>query len=272
MCLPSFRLTSGIEPVEFSGPSFNFSLKDRDTCPSFRQSPFQFLSLGFRVGVSPCPVSFLFLLLFPSQRAHEHLAAGGVDVGQRDSAATQLQLAYLVGMSHAARFDDGQGAVALAGSNHVREMDPRVRDRGDAGGAGLLTGIGAFEKRGNHNGGPARLREIEHPLRGIGRPVPECATEGGDRVHDEVFRAVLDHPHSDASEVLVGAVRPRVNGLQAEQSARDVRRQVNAHRRHIAEDLRRRFVEAHIERPFVAAAGGERECRAERGLGRPRRA
>src|SRR5581483_12168804 len=49
----------------------------------------------------------LLVLLLPAQRAHQDLAAGGVDVRQRRAGLAQDQLAHLVRVPGPARLDDG---------------------------------------------------------------------------------------------------------------------------------------------------------------------
>ena len=73
----------------------------------------------------------LLVLLLPAQRAHQHLAAGAVDVRQHRAGRAQDQLAHLVRMPGAARLDDGQRAVALAAADDVGEVDPRIGDGRD---------------------------------------------------------------------------------------------------------------------------------------------
>ena len=80
----------------------------------------------------------LLLLLLPSQRPHQHRAAGRVDIDEGQALAAQDQLPHLVRVPGAAGLDDGQGAIALPGGRHVGQAHPGVGDGRDADGGVLF--------------------------------------------------------------------------------------------------------------------------------------
>ncbi len=66
------------------------------------------------------------VFLLPAPRAHHHIAARAVGVGERHAGIAQEQFAKLVRMRHAAGLDDGQAPVAFSVLHQIGEIDPGI--------------------------------------------------------------------------------------------------------------------------------------------------
>src|SRR5256886_14758327 len=127
-------------------------LQSRDPGSDIRLGKLQLPALltEFRV---PLQLSGSLLgLLFPAQRAHQHLAARGVDVRQLRPLCAQHELAHLVRVLRTARLDDGERSIAFAAADQIRQMDPGIRNRPDLQVGCFCLGIAALNERGDDYG------------------------------------------------------------------------------------------------------------------------
>ena len=92
--------------------------------------------------------------------AGQHARRPEIDVHQFDAAIGQPELAQLVGMGHAAGFQEVHGAVAFASQLDVAQQQPGIHQRRDAD-IGLLGGA-AGEAR-EHHRDLVGLEEVDQP-------------------------------------------------------------------------------------------------------------
>jgi hypothetical protein len=85
-----------------------------------------------------------------------------VDVNQLDPLVRQAELADLVRVGHAARFQDVERAVPLAVGLELAHQDPGVDQRGDVYFRGILARLGRDRQARQERGDLAALEEIDH--------------------------------------------------------------------------------------------------------------
>ena len=188
-----------------------------------------------------------------------------VDVGQLDALAGEQELADLVGVGHPAGLEHGQDPVVLAVALHRLDQEPRVDERGDllVGLADSRVGVQAGEQRGHALG----LQEVDLPgqHRRHVRPGAD-AQEIRDRVHDDDRGIELADELLHGEEVRLEAEQARAEAPELQQAGVHPLPQVDAHRGHVADDLRLGLLEGEVHRPLAAAAGGVAELRRQRRL------
>src|SRR5258706_2226750 len=138
----------------------------------------QLAALVVELGAALPRLAALLVLLLPAQRAHQHLAAGAVDVRQHRAAGAEDQLAHLVRVPGAARLDDSQRAVALAAADHVGKVDPGIGDGRDLQVGRLGRRIIALVDGGDEYRDALVLHHVDQAGRHRARPV-EAAGLGG---------------------------------------------------------------------------------------------
>ena len=193
---------------------------------------------------------------FDPQGAHEHLAARRVGIREGDAGVGKDQLALLIGVLRAARFDDRQRAVALAAVERIRDLDPGVRDCRNVQCRGFQTGVGAFEQAGEEHGDACVAAKVDEPL-GDGARCQSAAHAGErrERVDGDAARTVRGDVAFDAHEMLFRGRRLRADRFHPQQAAREMGREVHAHRGEVADDVAGVFIERDEERPLAAPAG-----------------
>ena len=224
--------------------------------------PFEFCGDAETLGLG-----LLLLLPFEPGHAHQHLALRDERIGQRRAVVAQRQLAHLVGMAGAARLDDRQRAVPLPVLDDVRQVDPGVGDGRDPGGR-LFVGAGAVHQRGVQHGDTAHLQVVEELLRGVGRgDMLDLHGQRRQRIDHQTLRPMLAHLVAQRGELILDVRPARAGRVHLEQARGQVRLEPDGDRGEIADDLRRAFVEADIEGPVAALAGGDGKQPGQRRLG-----
>ena len=199
-----------------------------------------------------------------ARRAHRHR-------NKLDPLGRDEELANLIRVAHAARLDQREPARPLPGDFDVPHLEPRVDERGDAE-RYLLDPRGGAQRR--HEGGdlPA-LEVVEEPdQHRLDLVAITGSHQAGDGVEDHSARLEgldgLVHPNEVRLEAVDGGA-PR---LDEESFLRLPLPEVEANRRHVANDLPRRFLEREVQDALAPPAGSVREQGREAALAGARRA
>src|SRR6202521_1147527 len=199
-------------------------------------------------------------LLFPAQRAHQHVAARGVHVRQRRRRCTQHELAHLVRVLRTARLDDSERSIAFAAADQIRQMDPGIRNRRDLQVGRFSLWIVALDERGDDCGDLVVPHLVDEAVAdGTGRAERAALADGRQRIDHNTTRLMLAKQRCDSDQVVfrVGYVRPA--GIHAHQTGLHVGIQVNSDRSEIASDSLAAFVKTHEQRALAAPTGAFRE-------------
>ena len=207
-------------------------------------------------------------LLFPAQRAHQHLAARGVDVRQLRPLCAQHELAHLVRVLRTARLDDGERSIAFAAADQIRQMDPGIRNRRDLQVGRFCLQIAALNERGDDYGDLVVPHLVDEAVAdGTGRANRAALGDGGQRIDHHATRLMLEKQRRDSDQVLfrVGHVGPA--RIHAQQTGLHVRIEMNADRSEIAPDPLAPFVKTHEQRSLAAPTRAFRELPRQSRLG-----